>query len=425
MKTRIAFLAAVTVLLSGTLSVAAPIPGETLASEDLQRYTQERVLARDAMAARKCHTRQVVRTQVTEAKGKVTSLIFSSNPGAWQEHWDVDRCGTIVTWEVHFLPSTSGGTDVVLGLAGPTKPAPAAPSGVNADLIAAAEKGDAAQIVAALEKGAAVDTRDARQLTPLLIASLEGHADVVEVLLNKGSDPKLTDKYGGTAMHRAAFQGRDEVIKILLAHGADVNVKSGGPGAVGFSGETPLIEAASGHVETVRLLIERGADVNARNAMGQTALMRAAMNGASEVILLLLEKGADPSIRDEQGDSALADAGSRCPSPEACRALIERSKGNIQDLNNALLSVASGHGPQACLTFATLLLDNGADVNVRTGRGNTPLIGAAVWGPREMVELLLSRGADVTLKNKEGLTAEKSADTREIADLLKAARLKK
>jgi ankyrin repeat protein len=194
---------------------------------------------------------------------------------------------------------------------------------------------------------------------------------------------------------------------------------------VGLNDITPLIEAASGYVETVRLLIDRGADVNARDAMGQTALMRAAMNGASEVILLLLEKGADPSIRDQQGHFALAESGRRCPSPEACRALIERSKGNIQDLNSALLSVASGHGPQACLTFATLLLDNGADVNVRTGSGNTPLIGAAVWGPEEMVELLLSRGADVTLKNKEGLTAEKSADTREIRDLLKAARLKK
>jgi ankyrin repeat protein len=419
-------LAAAAVLFSGTLSVAAPIPGETLAPEDLQRHTQESVLARDAMAAPKCHSRQVVGTKVTEAKGKVTSLLFSGNPGAWQEHWDVDRCGKIVTWEVHFLPSTSGGIDLVLGLAGPTKPAPAAPSGVNADLIAAAEKGDPAQVTKALENGAEVDTRDARQLTPLLIASHEGHADVVEVLLNKGSNPKLTDKYGSTAMHRAASQGRDAVIRALLDHGVDVNLRSGGPGfPVGFNDETPLIEAASRYAETVRLLIERGADVNARNAMGQTALMRATMNGASEVILLLLEKGADPSIRSQQGHFALADAGSRCPSPDACRALIERSKDNIQDLNNALLSVASGHGPQACLMFATLLLDNGADVNVRTGSGNTPLIGAAVWGPKEMVELLLSRGADVTLKNKEGLTAEKSADTREIRDLLKAARLKK
>jgi ankyrin repeat protein len=426
MRTALAFLAAVTVLFSRTLSVAAAVPGETLAPEDLQRSTQERVLARDEQAARKCHSRQVVRTAVTEAQGKVTSPLFSSNPGAWQEHWDVDRCGTIVTWEVHFLPSTSGGIDVVLGLAGPTKPAPTAPSGVNADLIAAAEKGDAAQMMTALENGANVDTRDARQLTPLLIASLEGHADVVEVLLNKGSDPKLTDKYGGTAMHRAAFQGRDEVIKVLLAHGVDVNLKSGGPGfPVGLNGETPLIEAASGHVETVRLLIDRGADVNARNAMGQTALIRAAMNGESEVILSLLQHGADPSIRDSQGHFALADAGRRCPSPEACRALIERSKDNIQDLNNALFSVSSGHGPPACLTFIELLLDNGADVNARTEIGSTPLMGAARWGPKEFVELLLSRGADATLKNKKGHRAEDDTDTPEIHDLLKAARLNK
>src|SRR4029077_864280 len=113
-------------------------------------------------------------------------------------------------------------------------------------------------------------------------------------------------------------------------------------------------------------------------------------------------------IRDEQGNFALAAAGSRCPSPEVTSALIERSTGNIQDLNSALLSAATGHGPQACLRFIELLLDHGADVNFRypTGSGNTPLMGAAIWGSKEIVELLLSRGADVSLKNKKGRTAE-------------------
>jgi ankyrin repeat protein len=56
------------------------------------------------------------------------------------------------------------------------------------------------------------------------------------------------------------------------------------------------------------------------------------------------------------------------------------------------------------LRVATFLLDHGADVNAMSG-GETPLISAAMNAQKAMVELLLSRGADVNARASNGGTA--------------------
>lgn len=46
------------------------------------------------------------------------------------------------------------------------------------------------------------------------------------------------------------------------------------------------------------------------------------------------------------------------------------------------------------------------DINAVGSVGNTPLMWAALWGQDSVVSYLLSAGADKTIKNKEGKTAE-------------------
>ena len=52
-----------------------------------------------------------------------------------------------------------------------------------------------------------------------------------------------------------------------------------------------------------------------------------------------------------------------------------------------------------------LLLSKGADVNAKDSKGETALMVAAFYGRKETVELLLSKGADVNAKDNEGKTA--------------------
>jgi ankyrin repeat protein len=52
-----------------------------------------------------------------------------------------------------------------------------------------------------------------------------------------------------------------------------------------------------------------------------------------------------------------------------------------------------------------LLLEHGADINVRSRSGWTPLYLASMNGALEVVRLLLEHGADVEAKDKYGGTA--------------------
>jgi ankyrin repeat protein len=74
--------------------------------------------------------------------------------------------------------------------------------------------------------------------------------------------------------------------------------------------------------------------------------------------------------------------------------------------------------------MARLLIDNGADVNIRNEEGYTPLHWAAGEGQKELVVILIVHGADVNALNKRGWTPLRWAEAqsqKEIARILVAA----
>lgn len=58
--------------------------------------------------------------------------------------------------------------------------------------------------------------------------------------------------------------------------------------------------------------------------------------------------------------------------------------------------------------MARILIDAGADLDLRNNDGSTALISAAFFGRPEIVRMLLDAGADKTIKNKYGATAYES-----------------
>lgn len=157
----------------------------------------------------------------------------------------------------------------------------------------------------------------------------------VETLLKRGVDPDTVSPQGEPLVLLAVREGKLEVLKAVLAHRPKVNARNAlgetalmlaairgrmdmvrllleSGAAVNQPGWTPLIYAAAGsQTDIARLLIERGAQVNAAAENGTTALMMAAREGHLSIVLLLMEKGADLNYRSPFGWTALGVAESR------------------------------------------------------------------------------------------------------------------
>lgn len=139
---------------------------------------------------------------------------------------------------------------------------------------------------------------------------------------------------------------------------------------------TNIYDAAlNGDIQMIKSFIKKGFDVNTRDAEGRTMLMFAAFNGHAEVIKLLLKSGAEINAKDKLNRSAITYAATS-PFAEAVK----------------------------------LLLDHHADPNnIDNNEHWTPLMNAAAEGQMEVVKILLERGADATLVDVDGDSAESFA----------------
>ena len=72
-----------------------------------------------------------------------------------------------------------------------------------------------------------------------------------------------------------------------------------------------------------------------------------------------------------------------------------------------------------CALIAGLVVCRAGHTILKRGDGWTPLHKAAYEGYREIVELLIAKGANVNAKNKYGTTPLDMANDRETADLLR------
>jgi ankyrin repeat protein len=152
----------------------------------------------------------------------------------------------------------------------------------------------------------------------------------VKEFLGRGMDPNTVGPNGEPVLVLAARANSTGTVDALLAAKANVNAKSAvgdtaimaaalnghldlvkklrARGAeINGAGWTPLIYAATGgHDAIVEYLLAEGANVNAVSPNGTSALMMAVREGKVSTVTLLLAKGADVNQKNQQGGTALA-----------------------------------------------------------------------------------------------------------------------
>ncbi|XP_076074995.1 ankyrin repeat and KH domain-containing protein 1-like isoform X3 [Mytilus galloprovincialis] len=267
-------------------------------------------------------------------------------------------------------------------------------------LTLACHGGHAELVSLLLSKGADIEHRDKKGFTPLILAATAGHVDVVEILLDHGADMEAqSERTKDTPLSLACSGGRFEVVELLLSRGANKEHRN-------VSDYTPLSLAASGgYVNIIKLLLSHGAEINSRTGskLGISPLMLAAMNGHTAAVKLLLDMGSDINAQIETNRNTALTLACFQGRHEVVSLLVDR-KANIEHRAKTgltpLMEAASG----GYVEVGRVLLDKGADVNappVPSSR-DTALTIAADKGHYRFVELLLSRSAQVDVKNKKG-----------------------
>ena len=148
---------------------------------------------------------------------------------------------------------------------------------------------------------------------------------------------------GATALWFAARKGNVRVIEVLIKHGADLEVKVGGEDS------TPLeVAIFNDNFEAAKALLEGGANANAKPFLTKKR--------ESQYVRLFLKHGANVNQKTSEGWTALHDA--------------------------------ARHND---VETAGILLENGADINARDNKNETPFDIASQQISIDVLELLLGK----------------------------------
>ena len=247
-----------------------------------------------------------------------------------------------------------------------------------------------------------------------MIATINGHFDAAKYLLDHGADPNIASDAGMTPLYA--------VLNVEWAP------------RMFYPQPRAQLQQQTSYLEMAKVLLDKGADANARMAKkiwytqynfdllridegGATAFWRAAYASDIAAMKLLLSYGADPNIptakpakggprqggtrsgddsKDSSGLPSLPTGGPGTP-PLLAAAGVGYGEGFAAN--------AHKFAPTGMLAAVKFLVEElHADVNARDEDGNTALHHAASRGDNEMIEYLVSKGADVKLVNRTGQT---------------------
>ena len=236
-----------------------------------------------------------------------------------------------------------------------------------------------------IQAGADVNRAQPDGTTPLIWAVDRTEYEIAEALIAKKANVNATNEFGVSPLTVAARQSNARLVKMLLD--ACAKVDSANP-----DGETALMMAISGgDLSVVQLLVNAGANVNTIEEFHrQTPLMYAAASNrnAAQMVKLLLSKGADVKPRALYTDW-----------PSQVTSEPRTQYRPVGGLNALLYAARSG-----CYECVEDLIAAGADVNLPTPEGITPLMIALDNEHNGIAKLLMDKGSDLNVWDWWGRT---------------------
>ncbi|EXA37748.1 hypothetical protein NW761_009922 [Fusarium oxysporum] len=289
--------------------------------------------------------------------------------------------------------------------------------GTTAIHYAAAQPGAALEVLLPFARN--VDLPDNDGSTPLILAAVRGHCRSVRALLKAGAKVDAVDPWNQTALFTAVDVGAVDVVQTLLEFGADPNISS-------INGHSPLaLATGKNSSEMVEILLEFSADLDAPAFDGKPIPFLASWMGSTDALEILVQHvDVDQVWRNERlihmacfkGWKGVVDkliekhANLNDPPrdlPKASPVALAVESGHSDILRTLLAAGAAVECPVKGMSSplhiavaaqnllgCELLLDAGCQVNAEDRDGSTALSIAADLNDLDIVECLVSHGAD-------------------------------
>ena len=276
-----------------------------------------------------------------------------------------------------------------------------------------------------LDQGASANAKDSKvETTALMRASDKGHRDIVQLLCERGAEINAEDKEGKTALHVAVRTENIAVVKLLLKLGTNIEATER------ESGDTALMIAARKGLDSIAsILLQEGTIASRTNHEGKTALAYAASNGHEGVAKILLNSGVGLETQDDAGATPLSVAASWDKVEMVNMLLAAGGKVETRKHSGSTPLVETAEfGNRACMEA---LLDAGANIDAQDNYGNTAVMRVFKWVHRgickcnfcsaravssDLLRVLVTRGANLSLKNAHGQSAIDLAEEYQFSD---------
>jgi ankyrin repeat protein len=247
-------------------------------------------------------------------------------------------------------------------------------------------------------------------LTPLVFAAREGDLESAKLLVDAGAPINETTEYGWTPLLTAVNNRNYQLASYLLDKGADPNIANKGGWTPLYiatdnrnieGGDYPVPKGDMDHLEIIEKLLQKGANPNGKikeNTLtrtiftmqwffedGATPFIRAAQSSDTALMTLLLKYKADPQATTAAGDNALT------------------ASGGIGWVEGVTYERSAKENYEAM----KMLLDLGLDPNHANNEGRTALMGAAMKGHPDVIQMLVDRGAKLETHDKGNRDTDK------------------
>jgi len=293
-----------------------------------------------------------------------------------------------------------------------------------------------------VENGGEVDQPNREDQTPLLVAAGGGHYNVAKYLLEHDANTTVVDRAGWSALHHAAQNGNEATVELLLKGGEKYekeiaispNLESGADrsplgvalSAGNLAAAVHLVDANADchwkdqldrslaffcvqHLVCIKFLMANNVAIDQPDMQGTSPLHVAAEEGNTAVMDYLINRvKVNPVIPDVDGDTPFH-AAARAGKLEAMKFLNLTCGGRHGALDDTFgyndatavhLAAMNGHTD----VVAYLINSGVADINAQDADGRTALACACADGAQDVVQLMVSEGAEMDIEDMDHYT---------------------